>query len=80
MLRDKLEYITLEVVNRNKVFKNEYDVIVERMEEAAELGLNYINVSDISKCVIRKLRSEGIVVSCLPTENEERLYKLIWTR
>lgn len=80
MLRDKLEYITLEVVNRNKVFKIEYDAIVERMEEAAESGLNCINVSDISKCVIRKLRSEGIVVSCLPTENEERLYKLIWTR
>lgn len=73
MLRDELKEMTLQAMDQK-----EYNDIVEKMKDAAKLGLNYIEVSNINGCVIRKLRSEGILICDISTKDKECLYHLSW--
>lgn len=73
MLRDELEEITMKARNQK-----EYDEIIERMKHAAKSGRDSIRITNVSQCVIRKLESEGILVSGVALLDKGALYILSW--
>ena len=73
MLCNELKEITMKAIDQK-----EYDEIVEKMKVAAKLGKCNIRITNVSQCVIRKLESEGILVSGVALLDKGTLYILSW--
>lgn len=73
MLRDELKEMTMKAMDQK-----EYNGIVERMKHAAKSGRDSIRITNVSQCVIRKLESEGILVSGVALLDKGTLYILSW--
>lgn len=73
MLRDELEEITMKARNQK-----EYDEIIEKMKDVARLGEGYIYISDISDCVLEKIKNEGILIRQMMLLGIGLTYVLSW--